>query len=258
MCDLFLPILSRYNLPEMKHLCESMLTPARRSNWLDLLRAGDRLGSPRLMVSALHFLKSNVVDIIISSEEENTTIPVNTDAAVTATAAVAAGENETQQQPDENDWKSFQQEFPHLYTQLVAGIPFLSSAATTDDGDRNVGINKDIAKIDSASSADFKEERIDTQQIFSAWNRPGPPSALYIQHIEFSDALKRQRNTSLLNSADVQFPYVAVLASLGSMGVYYFLVKNPTLFNGSLIPLFNVIYMAGFIYYLYHSSTREK
>ena len=48
----------RYELEDMKLLCECMLVPAK-SNWLDLLRAADVLGSHRLHAQTVGFLRDN-------------------------------------------------------------------------------------------------------------------------------------------------------------------------------------------------------
>lgn len=48
----------RYGLVDMKLLCENMLVPSQ-SNWLDLLRAADLLGSQRIQLLVTAFLRDN-------------------------------------------------------------------------------------------------------------------------------------------------------------------------------------------------------
>ena len=48
----------RYNLVDMRTLIEGMLVPSK-SNWLDLLRTADSIGSKRLMHMCLCFLRDN-------------------------------------------------------------------------------------------------------------------------------------------------------------------------------------------------------
>ena len=57
----------------MKLLCESMLVPAK-SNWLDLLRAADVLGSHRLHAQTVGFLRDNfsvLLETDVDSSDNN-------------------------------------------------------------------------------------------------------------------------------------------------------------------------------------------
>ena len=49
----------RYDVPDMKSLCESMITPSK-TNWMNLLEASDLFGSSRLYVEVMNFLRSDV------------------------------------------------------------------------------------------------------------------------------------------------------------------------------------------------------
>lgn len=48
----------RYDVPDMKSLCESMITPSK-TNWMNLLEASDLFGSSRLYVEVMNFLRSD-------------------------------------------------------------------------------------------------------------------------------------------------------------------------------------------------------
>ena len=57
----------RYDVPDMKQLCEAMLIP-NRYNWLDLLRAADLIGSRNLLYQTTLFLRDNF-DLMAQSLE---------------------------------------------------------------------------------------------------------------------------------------------------------------------------------------------
>lgn len=63
----------RYNLVDMRTLIESMLVPSR-TNWLDLLRTADSIGSKRLLRMCLCFLRDNFMVLneeIVVNEDNN-------------------------------------------------------------------------------------------------------------------------------------------------------------------------------------------
>lgn len=49
----------RYDVPDMKSLCESMITPSK-SNWMDVLEASDLFGSSRLYMEVMNFLRNDI------------------------------------------------------------------------------------------------------------------------------------------------------------------------------------------------------
>jgi len=49
----------RYDVPDMKSLCESMITPSK-SNWMDVLEASDLFGSSRLYMEVMNFLRHDI------------------------------------------------------------------------------------------------------------------------------------------------------------------------------------------------------
>jgi hypothetical protein len=53
----------RYQVHDLKRLCESMLIPSH-DNWIDLLRAATLFNSPQLEVDVLAFLRDNVEDVM--------------------------------------------------------------------------------------------------------------------------------------------------------------------------------------------------
>eukprot|EP01034_Spumella_vulgaris_P030986 gene30986-38291_t len=58
----------RYDIPDMKLLCENMLVPSE-NNWLDLLRAADLLNSQRIQLLATAYLRDNFSLLEVQEEK---------------------------------------------------------------------------------------------------------------------------------------------------------------------------------------------
>ena len=221
----------------MKTLCESMLLPSV-SNWLDLLRAADRLDSSRLMKSTLNYLKQHVFEIYIHCNNINE----NNDKETTQTRTQKE-EDEEHVQAEENDWFCFQNEFPDLYNELVTPVN-LHVHVSVNNNNIQLPTPTTVDSSSSTSSLSF------TQQ-------PRPPSSVYIKHMEFIQN-KQNETVQSLNNSIIKFPYLKILFFVTSLLIYYFLTLNASFMHGNLIVFFNIIYLVGFIFYIYYSLVSDK
>jgi hypothetical protein len=92
----------RYNMVEMKILCESKLIPSK-SNWLDLLRASDLLHSIHLRTMAVSFLRDNFSVLLLKEDGDEVDVG-----------------NRDQTDLNDSDLSLLSQEFPGLLEEILA------------------------------------------------------------------------------------------------------------------------------------------
>jgi hypothetical protein len=240
----------RYALREMKLQSEHMLAPSR-TNWLDLLRASELLGSAHLRVQVRSYLRDNTAILVAVFGQ------AAIDAATSSRGGKVVAEEGEAAGPSTAAGSS-QSTLSGSLASSVAGSADRDRDTNASTAGRDTATKADgsVSKLSAASPspsersglADFRlefpgllEQILDSQAAL----QPAPPSEILVDHIHSNTetALKAA-------SEGPTFPWWALALAVGCGFLY---TRLHTLVRlGYLIPVINVTSLLAFIYWGMH------
>jgi hypothetical protein len=245
----------RYQVPQMRVLCENMLVPTKY-NWLDLLRAANMLNAQRLFAQTVAFVRDNFSVLLLESDplddDENTTVAAEAGDHDDESAVTAAS-----QQKESSKHHVDKTLDPQSETESV------SSARTSKQYKQDM-LNT-IREIDEDSSVDASVarlmhvvEEVEGASDLQLLNQEFPgllEKILFMRKISFplpapQTALLRAKEAtkeSTENEKMKPFPYAAFMLGIGGF-VLYQAMKNVIVLN-NYIPIINAVYIAAVAYY---------